>query len=202
MDRVAKCLQGLDLVGLNEVHGRWLWQRLDQAELLGRRLGRAWLFAPAVRQYYHYDFGNGLLSTLPIRSWQRIPLDVRPGNSPRNIVLAELTHRGRPFRAVITHLPQRDPAQRQAEFQTVIAMFLAAPQPAILLGDMNAKPQDPQIRQLLDTPGVIDPLGAATDPQHRNRIDWIFLRGLRAVGAGVGDGGASDHPRVWAEVEF
>ena len=89
VDRVAGCLADLDFVALNEVHGPRLWERDDQAALLGRRMGRQWLFAPATRDSRHIDFGNGLLTSLPVESWQRIPLSAFNGRGYRNAVFAQ-----------------------------------------------------------------------------------------------------------------
>ena len=93
VDRVADCLKDLDFVALNEVHGPRLWERDDQAALLGRRLGVPWLFAPATGDWHTIDFGNGLLTSLPIESWQRIPLAVNNGRGYRNAVLVRLRQR-------------------------------------------------------------------------------------------------------------
>ena len=92
--RVAECLAGLDFVGLNEVHGPRFWQETDQAGELGLRTGLAWLFAPNTRTWHHLDSGNGLLSAMPVRSWQRIPLAQRADRGYRNVVLVGLEHRG------------------------------------------------------------------------------------------------------------
>ncbi len=74
ISRTAECLRSLDFVVLNEVRGPWFWQSEDQAAQLGRELGMQWLFAPSIRVWYHVESGNGLLSSVPVASWQRIPL--------------------------------------------------------------------------------------------------------------------------------
>jgi endonuclease/exonuclease/phosphatase family metal-dependent hydrolase len=84
----------------------------------------------------------------------------------------------------------------------VIARFLALPEPAVLLGDLNSDANDPLIRGLLSTPGVCDAVGPKPGPNRAERIDWIIARGLRPVDAGIRDNGASDHPLVWAELEL
>ena len=95
VDRVADCLRDLDFVALNEVHGPRLWESDNQAALLGRRLGVPWLFAPATRDWHAIDFGNGLLTSLPVESWQRIPLAANNGRGYRNAVLVRLRHASR-----------------------------------------------------------------------------------------------------------
>jgi endonuclease/exonuclease/phosphatase family metal-dependent hydrolase len=199
LDRTASCLHGLHVVGLNEVYGRFPWQAADQAELLGRKTGLAWLFAPNTSRWYRDDFGNGLLSSLPVRSWRREPLHCTQGKGFRNLIVAELEHEGATIHLIVTHLDRvRD---RKAQLEVVIQKFLALPPPAILMGDLNTTADDPQLARLLATPGVVDCVADGLAGKAPKRIDWIIARGLRAVSAGIEDEGASDHPLVWAEVE-
>jgi endonuclease/exonuclease/phosphatase family metal-dependent hydrolase len=196
--RTAKALQGLDFVGLNEVGGHWPWQPADQAQTLGQLTDRAWLFAPFERRWYCYEFGNALLSSLPIRDWRRLSLGGDATQS-RNITLATVGAGQRTLRAMVVHVSRR--ATRAEELRSVFSLFQATRSPVVLLGDLNTTADDPQLRQLLATPGVVDALASASgvSPGH---IDWILLRGLRPVRAGMVDEGASDHPLFWAEVEF
>jgi endonuclease/exonuclease/phosphatase family metal-dependent hydrolase len=205
VDRVAKCLEGLDFVSLNEVKGASLFKNQDQAELLGRRLGMAWLFAPSVRQWYWMESGNGLLTRIPIVAWHRIPLVQRMDYSYRNAVCVDLLQksgaRNRVIHVLLTHLNRRYDSEREAQFKEVISLFLALAEPAVLLGDLNSTAQDAQIRQLKSLSGVIDAVGRILGPKDPERIDWIFVRGLKCVDAGVLENDASDHPLVWAELE-
>jgi endonuclease/exonuclease/phosphatase family metal-dependent hydrolase len=198
--RTAKAMADLDFVGLNEVAGRWPWQAADQAEVLGRLTGRACLFAPFERRWYCYQFGNGLLAGQPIRDWRRIPLS-GGSDRPRSAVLATVGDAARSYRAIVVHASRRDEGQRREEFRAVFALFQATREPVVLLGDLNAGRDDPQLGRLLATPGVVDALACSPEVP-RQRIDWILLRGLRAVRAGMVDQGASDHPLFWAEVQF
>jgi endonuclease/exonuclease/phosphatase family metal-dependent hydrolase len=207
LQRVAECLRGLDFVALNEVHGGGLWQSENQAWQLGRRLDMAWLFAPTARTWYCFEAGNALLSTLPVGVWQRIPLVRRYDRSYRNAVQVDLHFQGRTIHVLATHINRRHDAERQAQLGAVIALYLAMDEPAILLGDLNSDRRDPQIRQLLATPGVKEPVGQmftskSAGGDSADRIDWIFTRGLRPIDAGVRDDGASDHPLVWARLQL
>jgi endonuclease/exonuclease/phosphatase family metal-dependent hydrolase len=202
LDRVAECLRGLDFVALNEVHGPQLGQTLDQAAELGQKLGLAWLFAPNVRTWYRFDSGNGLLSALPVEFWQRIPLVRGRERGYRNVVLVGLKHRDRTIHVLLTHLTGGEDRGRQEQLRTVITLFLSLAPPAILMGDLNTDAADPQVRQLLATTGVIDPVGVILGTATPPRIDWIIARGLRPVDAGVREEGASDHPMFWAELRL
>ncbi len=206
VDRVANYLKNLDFVALNEVQGPNLFVKQDQAALLGQRLGMAWLFAPSVRQWYWLESGNALLTRMPVTGWRRIPLIRQVDYSYRNAVQVDLCRQfdseNRVIHVLLTHVNRRYESERIAQLKEVIPMFLALAEPAILLGDLNSTAQDSQIRQLVDSPGVIDPVGQILGPKDSgDRIDWIFVRGLRSIDAGIVENDASDHPMVWAELE-
>jgi len=200
--RVAECLERLDFVALNEVRGPRTFERTDQAEVLGRRLKMGWLFAPTVRRWYHLESGNGLLTTLPVGSWQRIPLIRKVDHSHRNAVLVDLRQGGQTVRVLLTHINRRHDVERKAQLRTVIALYLALAEPCVLLGDLNSTAEDPQIGRLLATPGVLDPVGEILGDEAPPRIDWILARGFRCIDAGIRDNGSSDHPMIWAELEL
>ncbi len=200
IDRVAHCLEGLDFAALNEVHGPRPWESDDQAASLGRRLGLPWLFAPATRDWHTIGFGNGLLTSLPVESWQRIPLTASNGRGYRNAVLVRLRQRGQAIIVLLTHIARSDQHTRQAQLHETIDRFLALPLPAILLGDLNSEVTEPEIGRLLAAPGVVDAVGQKLGPNAPPRIDFVFVRGLRVLDAGLRDNGASDHPLAWAEV--
>ncbi len=202
LDRTARCLAGVDLVALNEVRGRYFWQEADQAETLGQMLDLPWLFAPAERRWWHFDFGSALLSRVPVAHWQRIPLARTGGKTYRNLLLAAAEFDGRRVNFIITHLDSRDPLRRQEQMRVVGDLFLSLEEPALLLGDLNATGDDPQIERVLSMPGVVDALSIAPNDVATQRIDWIIARGLRPVAAGAVFDGASDHPCLWAELEL
>ena len=197
---MAACLKDLDFVALNEVHGPRLWERDNQAALLGRRLGLQWLFAPATRDWHTIDFGNGLLTSLPVESWERIPLTADNGRGYRNAVHLQLQQREQTIHVLLTHIARSDDIIRQQQLRQAIDLYLALPGPAIFLGDLNSEAAEPEIRRLLAVPGVVDAVGQKLGPRAPPRIDWIFVRGLRVLDAGLRDEGASDHPLAWAEV--
>jgi endonuclease/exonuclease/phosphatase family metal-dependent hydrolase len=198
--RVAACLKGLDLVALTEVHGPRPWENDNQAALLGRQLGVQWLFAPATRDWHTVDFGNGLLTSLPVEEWRRMPLAADNGRGYRNAVLVQVRLREKTVQVLLTHISRSDDTTRTSQLRQTIALYLSLPEPAIFLGDLNSEAGDPEIRRLLATPGVIDAVGQKLGAAAPARIDWIFVRGLRVVDAGLRDDGASDHPLAWAEL--
>jgi endonuclease/exonuclease/phosphatase family metal-dependent hydrolase len=108
---------------------------------------------------------------------------------------------GQELHLLITHLTRRK--TRKDQLKTVVEMFLDIDPPVVLMGDLNTLPTDPQIGSLLSTPGVVEPLiDVLGDQTPTRRVDWIFVRGLEVVDAGIIDKGASDHPCVWAELRL
>ncbi len=83
----------------------------------------------------------------------------RVDRTHRNAVLLAMEHQGRTIHVLVTHITRRYDSERQAQLRSVIAMYLSLDEPALLLGDMNSDAKDPQIRQLLQTPGITDPVG-------------------------------------------
>jgi endonuclease/exonuclease/phosphatase family metal-dependent hydrolase len=198
--RVAEDLRDLDFAALNEVHGARPWERDDQAALLGKELGVQWLFAPATRDWHMIDFGNGFLTAQPIESWERKPLTADNGRGYRDMVLVRLRFREKTIHVLLTHIARSDEQTRQSQLHEVIDQYLALPSPAILLGDLNTEADEPELRRLLETPDVTDAVGQKLGSAAPVRIDWLFVRGLRVLDAGLRDNGASDHPMAWAEL--
>jgi endonuclease/exonuclease/phosphatase family metal-dependent hydrolase len=207
LPRVAELLQGLDFVGLNEVAGNELWDSESQAESLAKRLKLSWLFSPVQTRLLDGDFGNGALTNLPVRSWQKINLPYN-GNrkSARAALLIVLETGQRPINMLVAHLDHRDKAlpdhEGHKQLDTVISLFLSLAEPAVLMGDFNAYPNEPLILELKATPGVTEVVAASATEDQPGRVDWIFLRGMHCLDAKVIPNEASDHPIVWADVEI
>ena len=201
--RTADCLRGFDVAGLNEVLGPTSWSRdSDQCRQLGEALGVRWLFAPTESRWWDGSFGNGMLSARPVVSWQRIPLPLSGAHTYRNLILSRVDVDGRCVNVLLTHLDSRDNARRQEQLRTVGDLFLSLSPPAVLMGDMNTQPDDPQMQRLLVAPGVVDAIAASAAVVPQRRIDWILTRGLRSIAAGTGELGPSDHALYWAELQI
>jgi endonuclease/exonuclease/phosphatase family metal-dependent hydrolase len=199
LDRIARLLEGFDVVGLNEVRGPYWWEKRDQACRLAERLHLPWLHAPAERRWLYGTFGNAVLARLPCTAWQRIPLARLRGKSCRNVLLVRFTWNGGSLHVLITHLDRHSDLDRREQLRTVGELFLALAEPAVLMGDLNTPRADPALARLLAAPGVLDPL-AELDPTGPDHIDWILIRGLRPTAAGMVHTPASDHPLVWVEL--
>jgi endonuclease/exonuclease/phosphatase family metal-dependent hydrolase len=198
LGRIARCLQGFDLVGLNEVRQDWL--RGNQAQRLGEELGLRCRFAPSEIRWWHGHFGNAVLSRADAARWSSVPLVGTRGKGYRNMLLVDVPCRSAILHLLVTHL-DRGP-DRAVQLQEVIERFLALPRPAALLGDLNSTGRDPQLARLLARPDVGNPIGEQTGASDDDHIDWILTRGLDALAAGMIDEGASDHPCYWAELRI
>ena len=201
LDRIADLIRGLDFVGLNEVYGPALWQREDQAVVLGRKLRMTPLFAPTEERWWHYRFGNGLLTRLDVESRLVVPLERRYGKSYRNLVHVRLrAPNGAPVHVVVTHIDRSDDRERREQLRTVADYFLSLAPPAVLMGDLNSDASEREIQRLIEAPDVVDPLGVKLGLKTPRRIDWILARGVEPIDAGLTPVGPSDHPHVWAEL--
>ncbi len=199
LDRTARCLEELDFVGLNEVRSDWFAWQPDQAHELGRRLNMSSAFAPTEQAGWFDRFGNGLLSRLELTSVQRVPLPGTQHKRWRNAILTGVRWNDQIVRVLAVHLDADKDRARQLEL--ICDLFLSLDEPALLLGDLNTRADDPALQGLLKTPSVIDVLRAAS-PSDRSpppHIDWILARGLKTVRAELRDDGTSDHPVVRAE---
>jgi endonuclease/exonuclease/phosphatase family metal-dependent hydrolase len=207
LDRTTESVRDADICGLNEVQGWFFHPPINQAQELADRTSHAWLFFPTQRRYWHEDFGNGLITRLPVQSWVRMPLPTEPKRSGwRNMVIARIDFGGTIVPVLITHIDREEDHDNQVRM--VARLFDSLQSPSLLLADLNASQHNPEVRALLALPGVHDCLadaGLKTDAQ--GRIDWIIARGLQTVGGGQIQGEkigqrASDHPLYWADVKI
>jgi endonuclease/exonuclease/phosphatase family metal-dependent hydrolase len=194
--RTAEALKDVDFAGLYEVRAFPWNSHPDQATELGERLRMSSAFLATERRWWHDHFGNAVLSKLPKTEIQRIPLVCTDGKGYRQAVLVDLPLGDEVVHVVMAHVsPTRIGSQQR---EAVIRLFLSLSEPAILMGDMNAGPNHPQIKDLLSQPGVKDVL----ETQLGSPIDYIIVRGLECVDAKPVDNGASDHPALKATLRL
>ena len=215
---------GADVVGLQEVDVHWAERSgfADQASRLGERLGMQVRFAPIYRlpaadaSRPPREFGVALLSRLPIARWRNDSLtrlstqeaSALPARMP-GLLDATLDLRGTPVRVLVAHLDYRaDPSVRQKQAGEILAILDGSAEPTLLFGDLNATPDAPELRPLLERlrdawspslgPGLTYP---ADSPS--KRIDYVLASPHFTVrSAVVPDTRASDHRPVVVDLRL
>ena len=213
-----------DVVGLQEVDVHWGERSgfVDQAKTLGDRLGMAVRFAriyslPAADALRPpREFGVALLSRLPIVAWRNDTLtrlstqDADPVPAPApGLLEATVDVRGTSVRIFNTHLDYRaDPRVRRQQVVEMLAYIAGASVPTILLGDMNAEPQAPELaplRAVLHDGWVATAEPGLTYPADvpRKRIDYVFVSlHFRVLSSFVPATDASDHRPVIVDLSL
>ena len=227
LDRVARTIHALspDIVGLEEVDVHWAERSgfVDQASRLAESLRMSVRFAPiyalpgATDTAPKREFGVALLSRYPIVAWENDTL-TRLSTQAENpvatrmpgLLVATVDVRGTRVRVFVTHLDYRkDPSVRRTQVAEMLARIGAVDSPTLLLGDMNASPDAPELQPLfarmhdswLTTagPGFTYPADTPTE-----RIDYVFVSPNAKVDtAFVATAvNASDHRPVVVDLSF
>jgi endonuclease/exonuclease/phosphatase family metal-dependent hydrolase len=203
---------GAEVVGLQEVSRGWYVNgSADMLAWLQRRLRM-----PHVRFAGASDasWGNAVLSRFPIVADGVVPLPREGTLLRRNFLWAELDLGARRrLRVVVTHLHHVEgpvgAAVRLVQLPPLL-QGVAGRSTTVLLGDLNAEPDSPEIA-LLRAADLVDAFqaGAGTASDERTyasdrperRIDYIWLSpDLRASGFDATTGTASDHRGVMATI--
>jgi endonuclease/exonuclease/phosphatase family metal-dependent hydrolase len=211
-----------DIVGLQEVDVHWAERSgfEDQAAALGRMLGMHVRFAPiytlpaadstkARRQY-----GVALLSRHPIIRWSNDTLtrlstvsqNPEPAPAP-GLLQATIEINAAVVRVFNTHLDYRaDPGVRKQQVTEMLAYIGSVSAPTLVLGDLNANPDAPELRPLFER--LRDTWQNAADPgltypadKPVKRIDYVLASGhFRVRSASVPVTEASDHRPVLVDL--
>ena len=178
----------VDVVGVQEVdrhfHARSGF--VDQAAWLAQELGMYVAFGanldldPPEPGAPRRQFGNAILSVEPILDWDNTLLPRFDGHEQRGVLRARIDVRGEPWQVYATHLQHNDPAERLVQAQAVAKLVDASDEPAVLLGDLNATPDTPEIQAL--TASLVDTWQVAgrwlpwtfPDPVPNRRIDYVM----------------------------
>ncbi len=210
------------IVGLQEVDVHWSPRSsfVNQAELLARGTGMEFRFA-RIYQLPGEDpskppreFGGAVLSRYPIKSFtnhiitrlstqQETPV---PAPLP-GFLEAVVDVGGTSVRVLNVHLDfRRDPAVRRQQVADMLAAMGNSPMPTLMFGDMNARPDAPELEPLFDRlrdswsyaqgPGLTGP---ARNPA--GKIDYVLVSdAFRVTRSWVPKVYASDHFPVGADL--
>ena len=173
---VADLLAGLDadLIALNEVDRGWMITGSpDLLATYAAATGLTSVFAPATDEVW----GNALLSRLPVLEVRRTALPRGRDPLRRSVltVTVELPD-GSPLGIVVTHLSDvdRQGDTRLPQAQSVAAIVARLRErgiPAVVAGDLNARPGDPELQVLEDLGlSLALPPGVRTYPDRAPRV--------------------------------
>jgi endonuclease/exonuclease/phosphatase family metal-dependent hydrolase len=195
LDRISSYLKDFDLVALNEVHANFT----PQSQTLANLLGNHSTFSPSEWRWFHPHLGNALLHKPGRLEADINPLPSSSGRGKRSFMVARFKTSKNPLYVVITHIDRE--TDRNLQIQIIADLFAELPTPSILMGDFNSEPNDDALKPLYQIPGLIDVVKTSLpDKDPKDRIDYIFARGLACPSAGITPNNASDHPLVWANL--
>ena len=210
LERVARVIRHAnpDVVGLQEVDRHWdeRSDHVDQPRWLAKRLGYRYAFGanldedPARPGEPRRQYGTALLTRFRILSWRNSPLPRFADGEPRGL----LQVRTRFGLFCSTHLQHDNAEERRAQAEAVVRLLSeregAAAEPTVVVGDLNAVPDAPELAPLLEAyPDSWEQAGDGdgfTYPAEApdRRIDYVLADPrTRAVRTRVVSTDASDH---------
>jgi endonuclease/exonuclease/phosphatase family metal-dependent hydrolase len=215
LERIAGEIErgGAEVIGLQEVDRHWSSRSefADQAGWLAERLGMHVVYGanldldPPAEGQPRRQYGTAVLSEFPIL-WSRNTLLPRPrGGEQRGLLEAVLNVRGVRVRFANTHLQHNSAEERFAQSQRIAELLGDAVEPTVLVGDLNARPQAPELAPLWPhledawTRGGEGPGNTYPAEAPDRRIDYVLVTpdvGVRS--AEVLASPASDHLQVTA----
>ncbi len=198
-----------DIVALQEVSRGWVVSgRVDMLLWLSQRLHMPYVFGPTADPLW----GNAILSRYPILAYSRHDLPPRDLFILRGFIAALIDlGKDEKLKVIATHFHHldKDTEIRQLQSQAILD-FLATidSNRTVLLGDLNAEPDEPEMRilqqaRLVDTGARMAPHLAhtfASDNPYK-RIDYIWISpDLQITDIQVPLSTASDHLPVVTDI--
>jgi endonuclease/exonuclease/phosphatase family metal-dependent hydrolase len=207
--------QKADIVGLQEVDVHWSERSafVDQAALIAKGTGMSYRFA-RIYQLPNADaskppreFGVAILSRYPITSFRNHVItrlstqEENPVPAPLpGLLEANIDVNGRTIRVFDVHLDyRRDPAVRAMQVADILKHVGDTNTPTLFFGDMNARPDAPELKPLLDRfhdswPAEQGSVFTAPARNPDRKIDYVLMSpGFRVVKSWVPVVYASDH---------
>jgi endonuclease/exonuclease/phosphatase family metal-dependent hydrolase len=134
--RTARAIRQMDLhlIGMQEVDNH-LGEGGDDLELLGELTGMAVVAGPTM-QHKRGDYGNALLTSLPVHNIERFDLSVEH-REPRGLLIAHQDWQGGTLQVAVTHLGLRPGERRQQVRRLIECLSAEQRKPLILMGDFN-----------------------------------------------------------------
>ncbi|WP_406694653.1 endonuclease/exonuclease/phosphatase family protein [Singulisphaera sp. Ch08] len=184
LERLARVIRSVnpDVVALQEVdRGVKRSNKVDEPAELGRLTGMRSLFERNIT-FEGGDYGNAILSRLPVTSHKNIKLPSHYVGEQRGALVAELTAPdGRtPIRLIATHLDYRpNDGERRDSVKRLEELAGEAPdRPTLLVGDLNSLP-DSEVLTLFEAPwkrSTPTPLSTFPSNKPSRQIDYVLYR--------------------------
>ena len=197
VDAIARSIAASrpDVVVLQEVARGWpVFGAGDLLADLERRLGMSSAFEPAADG----QFGNAILSRLPMRRVAGGALPPDPGEQRRSFLTMRVRTASGPLDVTATHLGSGAIDQIDA-----LLAGIESGATAIVAGDMNMQPTDAASVARFEHAGLVDTAAATGDPCRTtsveptsscDRPDWVWVTpDLDVARFAIGDASASDH---------
>lgn len=216
LERTAKVIeeQEPDIAAIQEVDRFWARSGgVDQPDELLNELDMQSCFAPNLEHgpddhaTEDHEYGTLILSRFPIVSCENTLLPTADGWEKRGLLEARIDVEGIGEVAILgTHLQSNRRGEeeeavrlRTAQVEVITERVASIDVPVVLMGDLNAEPNDPELDQLFDQEaslqdtwavagddegpdnpeGFTVPAAETGDPE--NRIDYIFATSAFAV---------------------
>jgi endonuclease/exonuclease/phosphatase family metal-dependent hydrolase len=153
-------------------------------------------------------YGQAVLSASPMTD--RVVAEYPDGGSEdRGYLAVTTTVGGRSVRVLTTHLAQRRQEAVRAEQAGVLAAEIGRHARAVVLGDFNALPDAPELAPVWSVASDADArcrpsslAGCPPTTDWLSRFDYVFLRGLTALGHEVRPSAHSDHDLLYADLDL
>lgn len=153
-------------------------------------------------------FGQAVLSAAPMTDPVHVEYPVG-GSEDRGYMAVTTTVDGRSVRVFNTHLAQRRQEAVRAEQVGVLAAEVARHDRAIVLGDFNAVPDAPELREMWALADDTDPQCHASrtgtcEPttDWESKFDYVFLRGVVPLEHQVHPTPHSDHDLLYTDLDL
>lgn len=186
LERLAGVIKSVqpDVVALQEVdRGVKRTNKVDEPAELGRLTGMKPIFERNII-FEGGDYGNAILSRLPVTSHKNIPLPSHYVGEQRGALVAELTAPdGRtPIRFIATHLDYRpNDGERKDSVKRLEELAGESPdRPTLLVGDLNSLP-DSAVLSLFEanwkrSTSITSPLPTFPSDKPTRQIDYVLFR--------------------------
>jgi len=191
-------------------------KRSNNARAVAEELGMyyAWAAPPLAKSPKDNEEETGveLLSPYPLRDVMRLVLPHEGPGGRRRVALGATIEIGKTrVRVYSVHSETRIPIEQKADQLRAVLTDLdrfAKSLPAVVMGDFNSwEPTSiTSVRQLFTSEGFSTPFADEDDTFKRNaiifdldlKLDWIWLRGMKAKSFGIDRGvTVSDHFPLW-----